>query len=815
MKVYTLKIDKELDTNSINIIKNFGNPLKTEVKEGKTYFYYSTVEESEKVQNLIKESGVLKFSNSMKQLETPLKESIKLNSEEFYISITGTTKLDEAEILKEVERVGKVISTKFKSNITYLYFSTLEEAQKVHSSLYKVSKWTMFLMYDHLKDGIWVKALPVENEYLIILKQMEKSLNVKALEVEYETGNGKLFLKGKKENVERAVLFIRSLFIPNETESNDPKELGKIVKRVFEFTLTEQEYKDLYGKMKKMIDDRCLLQEKSKFNFYFIGTTFHLRNLKDLIKTYKREHKNKPKVEENDEKIEIIVEYGCNFVDYYTLLLKQFQKTSIKFELKIVKNDLVIILKGSKKDITQAQKILNKEKVSNTVIGPLHEIPEKDYRFILKHWNEILQLVTEFKNTMIYQIEEKSLIIVGVDQELLKSVKTQVKRKIRSILEFQNENEENEEKIEVKSIVYVKNKLLGVGGFSKVYKGYFRGEKVAVKIIPKFYKEQVEEEIKNLRKGDRHPNIIRYFIHEEDDNFYYIAIELCKYSLNNLNIKLTKSQKLKIMLQIADGIQSLHQQGIIHRDIKPDNILLTDDFQVKITDFGLSKLMVSSNTFLSIVGTSDWKAPEYWEKDSKKTNKVDIFSLGCLFNLIYYGKHPFDFNEKTIDYNLRSNSYKLSNQDPSFKDLVENMIKTNPINRYSIKQVLDHIFFWDENKKFKLIGELTQSMKDNGNLKAEFLKLSNENWILKIDPKVELFMSAIKKDKYKPNYYWLLRLVRNLEHHVDEKGNEPTLLFFKNLGLGNVRLGIINYFTEKFPSLFIHCYLFKLKYCSI
>lgn len=798
MKVYTLKIEKEVDQEAINKIKNSCNLLKHEVKNGITSLVFSNLEDAEKIQKFF-------IQSEQKQIK-PNKNNEK---EQLYaISVRPVSKdvvLNQNEVEKEFEKYGKIVSTKYKEKSLYIYFNSYEEAQNVHLKIYKYPNWITYLETREGKDDPVIKMFLIENEYIFLLKQMDKTFNLEKFDITYEFGNGRIYIRGKKENVNKVIKYLQILFVEEEVESNDPLELNRIVKKVFEFSLREEEYNTLLNEIKKIVDPRCYLHEKDKLSYYFIGTTLHLRKLKEIIKNYRKTHKKK------EEKEEIKIEYASKFVDYYNSVISKLQNIHAKFEMTIVKNDLIISVYAKKETLKKLKDFFEKQKLLSTVIGPLHDIPEKEFQFILKHWNEIVQLVVENKETMIYQMEEKSFIIVGIDPDLLKSVKILVKKKIKSLLEEKIELE-IEEKVEVKSIVYVKNKLLGVGAFSKVYKGYFKGEKVAVKVIPKFYKEQVEDEIKNLRKGDRHPNIIRYHIHEEDDNFYYIAIELCKYNLSNLNIKLTKIQKLKIMYQIADGLQSLHQQGIIHRDIKPDNVLLTEDYQVKITDFGLSKSSLSSNTFYSVVGTNEWKAPEYWEKDSKKTNKVDIFSLGCLFYFIYTRKHPYDFNEKTIDFNMRSNKHLLSNQNPFLKNLVENMIKQNPNERYTIKQVLDHIFFWDEVKIFQLVEDLAQLLKNKPNLKEEFNKISNLNWVQMMDPKVIIFMNGVKKDKYKPNYYWLLRLIRNLEHHLKEIEYESTLSFFKIQGQGNYKEGIINYFSQKFPNFFIHCYIFKNKF---
>ncbi len=190
------------------------------------------------------------------------------------------------------------------------------------------------------------------------------------------------------------------------------------------------------------------------------------------------------------------------------------------------------------------------------------------------------------------------------------------------------------------------NCKLGHGAFGIVYKAKTNHNQIiAAKVIDchSYPREAREEAKKSLRIRSSHPNIVDIFDVVEEDNKIVLFMEYCPQGnmatyLENQN--LPTEDKIKLMVQIAAGIEHLHLCGIIHRDIKPQNILVREEATgpvAKLNDFGISKIIEPdmSSTMNSDVGTHAFKAPEFWQKDKDgKLNykkSVDIFAGGLTF----------------------------------------------------------------------------------------------------------------------------------------------------------------------------------------
>ncbi len=125
--------------------------------------------------------------------------------------------------------------------------------------------------------------------------------------------------------------------------------------------------------------------------------------------------------------------------------------------------------------------------------------------------------------------------------------------------------------------------------------------------------ERVQAEMQ-IQLRLKHPSIVELYLYFEDKTHYYLVMEYCergelyKY-LRKTKIRLTEPQTKKFIKQIALGIQHLHQSGIIHRDIKLANLLLTKDFRVKIGDFGLAAISGPDDERYTQLGTPNFVAP--------------------------------------------------------------------------------------------------------------------------------------------------------------------------------------------------------------
>lgn len=230
---------------------------------------------------------------------------------------------------------------------------------------------------------------------------------------------------------------------------------------------------------------------------------------------------------------------------------------------------------------------------------------------------------------------------------------------------------------------YVLLNLLGKGGFSEVFRAFDleQMQYVACKIhqLNSAWNDRKKENyVKHacreykIHKSVVHPRIVRLFdVFEIDENSFCTVLEYC--SGHDLDFTLKQQQTIGereaklIIAQILSGLKYLNEQKqpVIHYDLKPGNILFSDD-GVKITDFGLSKIMDENQEDLELTsqgaGTYWYLPPECFEvgKDPPKINsKVDVWSVGVIFYQMLYGKKPFGNNlsqQKILAENVIANS---------------------------------------------------------------------------------------------------------------------------------------------------------------
>ncbi|MEK6248416.1 MAG: serine/threonine protein kinase, partial [Planctomycetales bacterium] len=197
---------------------------------------------------------------------------------------------------------------------------------------------------------------------------------------------------------------------------------------------------------------------------------------------------------------------------------------------------------------------------------------------------------------------------------------------------------------------------IGQGGMGRVFKAEhsIMGRVVAIKVLPKerSSKEAIasfHHEIRVLAKLD-HPNLVRAFDAGHDGNVHFLVTELVPGSdLRQLirgGRKLNERDAATIIAKAALGLQHAHQRGLIHRDIKPGNIMVTPDGDVKVLDLGLAGFLQSDVENVDprkgrIVGTADYLAPEVIMSPDSATPTSDIYSLGCSLYYAITSKVPF------------------------------------------------------------------------------------------------------------------------------------------------------------------------------
>lgn len=233
-------------------------------------------------------------------------------------------------------------------------------------------------------------------------------------------------------------------------------------------------------------------------------------------------------------------------------------------------------------------------------------------------------------------------------------------------------------------------RILGKGTFREVFQGEWLCTPVAIKSIdyfPGFNDRNMIRELKILSELS-HDNIIQvraYCLHR---NKLFIAMELFESSdlktvlfdpILGAKYNLTEKIQLEIAFKISRAIWCLHYKDVVHRDIKPGNILMNERFEIKVCDFGISRVNAMATYLLtmqgkkSVQGTPIYMAPELLLEEKKATLSSDIWCLGCVINEIFVRSLTWDKEmEKEFLHNILRNKSQpdLSKVPAFFKDLL-------------------------------------------------------------------------------------------------------------------------------------------------
>ncbi|XP_057371817.1 serine/threonine-protein phosphatase 6 regulatory ankyrin repeat subunit A-like [Daphnia carinata] len=276
--------------------------------------------------------------------------------------------------------------------------------------------------------------------------------------------------------------------------------------------------------------------------------------------------------------------------------------------------------------------------------------------------------------------------------------------------------------VNVDGIQFDSDDFLGSGGFSSVFRGTYNGQSVAVKRIEKTSGrvQVVDNELKILQQLD-HPNIVKFVHSASSSDFQFFALELCDASLAQVFLKEDDPRKYKgpalpnnfeVFSQLASGLKYIHSQNVIHRDIKPQNILISgrrtaqgEKITIKWADFGLSRAVNARGTFTmsGIRGTLLWFSPEEMKimggnqriEDTRGSTKSDVFAEGLVFGYILLkGRHIYGENELEIMNNIMKNeSVNMSkiHQKHLARNLIEQMLTSTPDTRITSEEVVNQL----------------------------------------------------------------------------------------------------------------------------
>ncbi|KAJ8549088.1 hypothetical protein K7X08_032795 [Anisodus acutangulus] len=274
---------------------------------------------------------------------------------------------------------------------------------------------------------------------------------------------------------------------------------------------------------------------------------------------------------------------------------------------------------------------------------------------------------------------------------------------------------------------YQLNRLLGRGSFAKVYHGRCLDDntEVAVKVINKTIttidasmEPRIIREVSAMRRLNHHPNILKLHEVMATKTKIYFVMELAHggelfTKLNRRGGRFSESTARFYFHQLVSALHFCHQNGVAHRDIKPQNLLLDKDGHLKISDFGLSALpeQLRNGLLHTACGTPAYSAPEVVYRKGYDGAKADAWSCGVILFVFLAGSLPFD------DSNL-PNMYKaIHRREFQFPDwvskparrIINRLLDPNPDTRYGIEELMNTLWF----KKSSSMKQ-EQSMKQFG-----------------------------------------------------------------------------------------------------
>ena len=269
---------------------------------------------------------------------------------------------------------------------------------------------------------------------------------------------------------------------------------------------------------------------------------------------------------------------------------------------------------------------------------------------------------------------------------------------------------------------------IGTGGMSDVYKAkdHKLNRFVAVKVLKQEFSEN-ENFVSKFRieaqaaAGLMHPNIVNVYDVGEEGGIYYIVMELVEGITLKKYIekkaRLSAKEAISIAIQVSMGIESAHNNHIIHRDIKPQNIIISKEGKVKVTDFGIAKAATSNTITSNVMGSVHYTSPEQ-ARGGYSDEKSDIYSLGVTMFEMLTGRVPFN-GETTVAIAIKH----IQEEMPSPREFVSEI----PI---SVEQIVCKCCQKSPDRRYQSMGELVIDLKQS-------LMNPDEDFVKVVDPDEE------------------------------------------------------------------------------
>ena len=358
---------------------------------------------------------------------------------------------------------------------------------------------------------------------------------------------------------------------------------------------------------------------------------------------------------------------------------------------------------------------------------------------------------------------------------------------------------------------------IGQGMYGRVYKAknkkenkYYAIKRLNFKDINEKEKKQINNEVSCIKKL-KHPNIISYKdSFNDEDNYFNIVTTFCEGGdiYNKIQKQngeyFSEEQILNWAVQILLGLDYIHKNDIIHRDIKPQNIFIKNHHIICIGDFGIAKIItqIQTQTMTSIIGTPLYMSPESFNDPHSKHFESDIWSAGCCLYEICNLKHAFGADRWELVFNkVRTGKHQPVNKKYSneLRDIIDSMLNVKPINRPTIPKLLKSNFI--RPKAANYIKDFIKNYKiyDGNEEQVAILKEQAEKYgIFKSKLNKEINISSVEKDlKIKKNKYNINNIRKDFSNPISPEKEEKQKKFSLDKKYNNNYINNNNYNNKK------------------
>ncbi|KAG5724526.1 Serine/threonine-protein kinase MARK2 [Termitomyces sp. T112] len=263
---------------------------------------------------------------------------------------------------------------------------------------------------------------------------------------------------------------------------------------------------------------------------------------------------------------------------------------------------------------------------------------------------------------------------------------------------------------------YTLGKVVGEGAYGKVRMGTHRltSTRVAIKQIPKAMSASLTREIHHHRQL-HHPHVTQMYEVIATESYIWIVTELCSggelFDYLVEKGRLSEEETRLIFGQLCLAVAYLHERGIVHRDLKLENVLLDERCRVKLGDFGFTREYEKGSFMETFCGTTGYASPEMLEGKKYQGPEVDVWSLGIILYCLLTGTLPFDDDDEGV---MRQMIIEADFEDPDWlsiesRNLIKGILQKDVSARLTIPQILSHDWF----KTRKLTYEIDSQQPDS------------------------------------------------------------------------------------------------------